>query len=83
MTQIVTIEEAAKDISRLLDRVAHQSDEIVIEENGQPVARLIPADSPPTDLSPRIPGSDAGRVVMSADFDDPLPEEVLRAFEGE
>ncbi|MGB5712423.1 MAG: hypothetical protein WBM44_16120 [Waterburya sp.] len=30
----------------------------------------------------RIPGIDEGRFVVPDDFDDPLPAELLKAFEG-
>jgi hypothetical protein len=30
--------------------------------------------------SPRVPGQDKGRVTMSADFNDPLPADILDEF---
>ena len=81
MTQTVTIEDAKRDISRLLDRVKQQADEIVISENGHPIARIIPSDhQQPQVLSPRVPGSCKGKVFMADDFDDPLPKEIEDLF---
>lgn len=30
----------------------------------------------------RVPGIDEGRFVVPDDFDDPLPPDILKAFEG-
>ncbi|MGV2830804.1 hypothetical protein [Myxosarcina sp. GI1(2024)] len=38
--------------------------------------------TPTKDLAPRVPGIDEGRFVVPDDFDDPLPPELLEAFEG-
>ncbi len=74
---IVNVHEAKTHFSRLLDRVA-AGDEVVIAKAGRPVARLIPATLP----SHRRLGLDAGRVVIAADFDAPLPADVLADFES-
>ncbi|MGL5834962.1 MAG: hypothetical protein ACRC1Z_17280 [Waterburya sp.] len=34
-------------------------------------------------LKMRFPGIDEGRFVVPDDFDDPLPPDILKAFEGE
>jgi antitoxin (DNA-binding transcriptional repressor) of toxin-antitoxin stability system len=47
-------------------------------EVGHPVARLVPIDEP---IAPRVPGNAADQVVIADDFDAPLPESVLGAFE--
>lgn len=70
VTYSVNIHEAKTHLSKLLERVMN-GEEIVIAKAGKPVARLIPfADQP----SPRIPGNDAGKVIIASDFDEPLPE---------
>lgn len=38
--------------------------------------------TPTKDLARRVPGIDEGRFVVPDDFDDPLPEDILKAFEG-
>lgn len=44
------------------------------------MARLVPYEDPsPTG---RVLGRDRGLFEVSDDFDDPLPEDVLRVFEG-
>jgi prevent-host-death family protein len=66
----VNIHEAKTHLSKLLQRVMN-GEEIIIAKAGQPVAVLSPYKPLP---EPRRPGNDAGRVIMGADFDEPLPE---------
>lgn len=61
------VHEAKTHLSRLLERV-ERGEEIVIARSGRPVAVLRPVASPAL----RQRGRD--RVVIHADFDDPLPE---------
>lgn len=70
MTIQVNIHEAKTHLSRLLKRVMN-GEEVVIARAGQPVARLLPYHPRPEQ---RVPGDDAGEVVIEPDFDDPLPE---------
>lgn len=46
-------------------------EKIIIAHAGRPVAVLMPFSEAPAQ---RVPGNDAGRVIIHADFDDPLPE---------
>lgn len=73
----VNVHEAKTHLSRLLRRVAG-GEEIVIARAGVPVARLVPVEERPK----RVFGVDRGRFQVPEDFDAPLPEEVLRSFEG-
>ena len=75
-TRTVNIHEAKTHLSRLLERVAH-GDEVVIAKAGKPVARLVPITRERT----RTLGVDAGLVSIAADFDAPLPEDVVADFE--
>lgn len=74
----VNVHEAKTQLSRLLERVS-QGEEVVIARHGKPVARLVAVSERP---ERRVPGSARGRIVVSEDFDEPLPEEVLKDFEG-
>ena len=74
----VSIHEAKMHLSRLLNRAA-AGEEGVIARRGKPVARLTPYEGLGED---RKPGRDVGRVRIAEDFDAPLPEAVLRDFEG-
>ena len=73
----VNIHEAKTHLSRLLARVA-SGEEIVIARAGRPVARLVPVEG----AGLRELGQDKGLFEVPADFDDPLPAEVLAEFES-
>lgn len=72
----VSVHEAKTHLSRLLLRIAAGED-VIITRSGQPVARLVPIE----DTRP-VFGVDEGRFVVPDDFDEPLDEELLSAFEG-
>jgi len=72
------VHEAKTHLSKLLQRVA-AGEEVVIAKAGVPVARLVPA-APSGEERPL--GTEKGRVIVADDFDAPLPEDVLKAFEG-
>jgi len=73
----VNVHEAKTHLSRLLRRVL-SGEEIVIARSGVPVARLVPIEPRPR----RTFGVDRGRFEVPDEFDAPLPEDVLRDFEG-
>ncbi len=78
MAITVNIHEAKTHLSRLLQRVM-AGEEIVIAKSGRPVARLVPFGAKP---EPRVPGSAKGEIWIAPDFDAPLPDDLLNAFEG-
>lgn len=74
--EIVNVQGAKTHLSRLLERVA-AGEEIILARAGAPVARLVPIAT-----TPRRPGRGKGRIRMAEDFEAPLPDELLDAFEG-
>ena len=87
MTIYVNLQEAEQKFPQLLSQVL-QGEEIIISVKGQEKARLIPSSPTPTITSDkaserRIPGIDQDRFVVPDDFDDPLPTDLLQAFERE
>ncbi len=64
------VREADMQLRELLRRVTG-GEEIVIADEGKPVAVILPYAGL---TSLRVPGNDAGRVILHADFDEPLPE---------
>jgi prevent-host-death family protein len=76
MTKSVGVHEAKTHLSRLLERV-EGGEEIVITRRGEEVARLVPARRG----GARRLGTDRGRYVVPDDFNAPLPDDVLDAFE--
>jgi antitoxin (DNA-binding transcriptional repressor) of toxin-antitoxin stability system len=75
MTKSVGVHEAKTHLSRLIEDVA-AGEEIVITRRGEAVASL----GPPPGRAPQF-GVDRGRFVVPDDFDAPLPDELLDAFE--
>jgi prevent-host-death family protein len=74
----VSVYAAKTHLSRLLDRAA-KGEEVVITRNGRPIARLVPVAAL---RAPRKLGGLRGRIRIADDFDAPLPDELLDAFEG-
>lgn len=72
----VNIREAKAHLSRLLNRVV-SGEEVTISRAGKPIARLVPIDARVT----RQLGRDVGVFTVPEDFDRPLPEDVLAAFD--
>jgi prevent-host-death family protein len=77
MARQVNIHEAKTHFSRLLTRV-QAGEEIIIAKAGKPIARLVAVGEQP---ARRAAGSAKGQVTITPDFDAPLPESVLEAFE--
>jgi prevent-host-death family protein len=78
--QTVNLHAAKTHFSRLVDEAAAGA-EIVIAKAGKPVAKLVPLA--PVEMRPkRKLGALAGQASVPSDFDAPLPEAVLDAFEG-
>jgi len=78
MSVQVNIHEAKTHLSELLVRVK-EGEEIIIAKAGKPIARLVLVGERP---ARRVPGSAKGKVTIAPDFDAPLPEAILREFEG-
>lgn len=76
---IFNLYEAKTSLSKLVDRAA-AGEQIIIAKAGRPLAKLVPLGN---GLTPRRPGGWEGKVRIAADFDAPLPPEVLAEFEAE
>jgi len=76
--QTVNIHDAKTQFSKLIEAVS-QGERVIIAKAGKPVAELIAIESA---LPPRKPGSLKGKIKIADDFDSPLPNEILDAFEG-
>jgi prevent-host-death family protein len=79
MATTVNLYEAKTQLSSLVERAA-KGEEIVIAKAGKPKVRLVAIEQPPR---PRYKiGGWEGKVWIADDFDDPLPDDLLDAFEG-
>jgi prevent-host-death family protein len=77
--ETVNIHQAKTNLSRLLSRV-ELGEEIIISNRGIPIAKLVPFR---TSLDRRSSlGQDRGMFTVPDDFNAPLPEDILVAFEG-
>jgi len=74
----VNVHDAKTHFSRLLDR-AEEGEEFVIAKAGRPVARLGPLAR---QEKKRRLGLLDGKFKIPDDFNAPLPDEVIAAFEG-
>lgn len=81
----VNLADVASNLTRLIER-AEAGEEIVIYRAGRPVARLLPPkeQAETAEKPKRVFGQLAGQGYwIGDDFDDPLPEEIAKAFRGE
>ncbi len=74
----INIHEAKTHLSRLVEEVS-AGEELTIAKAGKPLARLVPIKPPKRE---RQPGFLKGKIRIASDFDAPLPNELLDAFEG-
>lgn len=71
MTKTVSLNEAQTQLQGLL-ALAHNGDEVIIEENGEPSARIVPIQK--NEPKERVLGLREGQVWTSDDFDEELPD---------
>jgi prevent-host-death family protein len=74
----VNIYDAKTRLSQLVDQAASGED-VVVSRNGKPLVRITQLDVPKRRIKF---GALKGKVTIAADFDAPLPHEVLAGFEG-
>jgi prevent-host-death family protein len=73
----VNMDEAKTELSRLVER-ALLGEEVIIACAGVPAVRLVPVAS----AGKRVLGQWAGRVHLADDFDAPLNNDDLDAWDG-
>ncbi|MCB1961328.1 MAG: type II toxin-antitoxin system Phd/YefM family antitoxin [Rhodocyclaceae bacterium] len=74
----VNIYDAKTRLSQLVDKAAAGED-VVVSRNGKPLVRITRLEAPKRRI--RF-GVLKGKLTVPADFDAPLPDEVLAGFEG-
>ena len=79
MTKRVSVQDAKKQLSALLDQVS-KGESFVITKAGRPAAMLRPVEKPKRHKS-RI-GFMKSKIKFAPNFDDPLPADIIEAFEG-
>jgi prevent-host-death family protein len=78
MATVVTIPKAKTHLSRIIDQVM-AGREVIIAKAGRGVARLVPLEAGPR---PKKLGGLKGRIKVPDDFNAPLDDRVVAAFEG-
>ena len=76
MTIQVNIYEAKSKLSKLINQVI-AGEEVIVAKSGKPVAKIVPFEKPTQN---RKPGSAKGKLIISDDFDAPLPDDILKGF---
>ena len=76
--ETVNIYDAKTRLSQLVDRAASGED-VVVSRNGKPLVRITRLEAPKRRVKF---GVLKGRLTIPADFDAPVPDEVLAGFEG-
>lgn len=74
----IDINDPSVSLPQLVE-TANSGEEVIIEFEGRPVARLVPM------ARVRIPrrfGVLKGKIQIAEDFDAPLPADLIAAFEG-
>lgn len=75
----ITVGEAKTTLSKLIAR-AEAGEEVVISRGNVPVVRLVAVETPVKQR--RRPGRLKGLVSLDSSFFDPLPDDMLDAWEG-
>lgn len=75
---VVTVHEAKTNLSKLIAE-AIAGGEVVIARGAVPVVRLVPVSVP----AKRRFGALRGKIAIDARFDEPLPDDELKAWLGE
>jgi prevent-host-death family protein len=78
MAEIINIHEAKTHLSRIIDEVA-AGGEVIIAKAGKPMARLTSLSGEPR---PKKLGLLKGKLKVPDDFNEPLDDATIAAFEG-
>ncbi len=70
--------EAKTNLSRIAEEVA-AGEEIIVAKAGKPKMKLVPIDSCKKKIKL---GMLKGKINISEDFDDPLPQKIIDDFYG-
>ncbi|MBS0640623.1 MAG: type II toxin-antitoxin system prevent-host-death family antitoxin [Proteobacteria bacterium] len=76
----VNLHAANAHFARLVDEAAAGA-EIIVARAGKPVTKLVSLQAPKTAAKRQL-GALTGVIAVPPDFDAPLPDEILDAFEG-
>jgi antitoxin (DNA-binding transcriptional repressor) of toxin-antitoxin stability system len=76
----ISVQDIQRDLLAFLRRV-EAGEAFLILRDKQPLAEVRPVQAATIQLRPF--GLGAGQFTVPADFDQPLPEDILKEFEGQ
>ncbi|HTU88875.1 MAG TPA: hypothetical protein VMF69_02150 [Gemmataceae bacterium] len=76
----ISVQDIQRDFSTFLRRL-ESGESFLVVQDGKPLAEVRPAAKTAEQLRPF--GLCAGQFTVPDDFDSPLPDEILKEFEGE
>ena len=76
---IISVQDIQRDLLTFLQRV-EAGESFLVVRGEQPLAEVRPVAAPVA--QPRPFGLCAGQFIVPADFDRPLPDDILKEFEG-
>jgi prevent-host-death family protein len=77
VSRVLSVSDARANLARLVEEAA-AGEEIILTRAGKPMARIVPLGP----ATARVRGVWRGRGQLGEDFDAPLPDALLDAFEG-
>jgi antitoxin (DNA-binding transcriptional repressor) of toxin-antitoxin stability system len=75
----ISVQDIQRDLLTFLQRV-EAGESFLVVRGEQPLAEVRPVPAPAT--QPRPFGLCAGQFTVPVDFDRPLPDDILKEFEG-
>jgi prevent-host-death family protein len=83
MRKTVNVQQAKAHFSRLVAEV-EAGGEVMIARAGKPVAKLMPiVRGRKRSIRRNIAGALKGKIKIAPDFDEPLTDDILVAFQGD
>jgi prevent-host-death family protein len=76
MDKTVTSTEAKNKLNRILADIERTGESVTITNHGRPIAKLVPVHPVPRTFG-QLPN-----LVVPKDFDEPLPDAELAAWDG-
>lgn len=80
MSSIISVQDIQRDPTSFLNRV-ESGESFVVMRDERTVAEVKPLQGQPQE--PRPYGLCAGEFSVPADFNEPLPDDILKEFEGQ
>jgi prevent-host-death family protein len=71
--------EAKTSLSQLVERAAN-GEEVIIAKAGKPMVKLVPVSKAKKPKRRKFGRNALGITYISPDFDEPLPDDLLKAF---